>query len=571
VPRRLWRQVVWTGATLAVAAVTFVGVTLPPRAVRLDGPAPAALAFGAYHVHTTRSDGDSSPEEVAAAAARAGLQFVIFTDHGDATRPPDPPVYRHGVLCVDAVEISSAHGHVVALGLTQPAPYPFGGEARDVVDDIHRLGGWAIVAHPDSLKPDLRWRSWGVPYDAVEWLNADSEWRDESSRRLAATFGRYLMRGPETLASLFDRPRQTLQRWDAATRGRPVVALAGLDAHGGIAATDHQHAPGRYTFVRWPAYEDLFRTLVQAVALDRPLAGQADADAASLLDALRRGRTYSVVTALAHPGVLDVRASDGVTEVPMGGSLPAGPRLTIRATTNAPGSRVVLVRDGTVLAAGTGRLEFAGESAPGAYRVEVSLPPATVPWIVANPVYVVSAAAAPDASRPAERPADVARLRELSLREASGWVIEREPASQGAVAAEAGALRFTYALGPGARAGQYAALVHALDGTASFDRVAFTARADRPMRVSVQVRLPGGRDGQRWQRTVYVDTTARPFVLPLQDFEPIGVVTTQRPIVARVHAVLLVVDTTHAAPGATGTVWFSDVRLAAPDGPPGGG
>ena len=30
---------------------------------------------------------------VAAAAARAGLKFVILTDHGDGTRPPDPPAY----------------------------------------------------------------------------------------------------------------------------------------------------------------------------------------------------------------------------------------------------------------------------------------------------------------------------------------------------------------------------------------------------------------------------------------------------------------------------------------------
>ena len=35
-------------------------------------------------------------------AARAGLKFIVFTDHGDATRTPDPPAYRSGVLCIDA-------------------------------------------------------------------------------------------------------------------------------------------------------------------------------------------------------------------------------------------------------------------------------------------------------------------------------------------------------------------------------------------------------------------------------------------------------------------------------------
>ena len=63
------------------------------------------------HVHTNRSDGLSPPDQVAAAAARAGLKFLIFTDHGDATRAPDPPSYRSGVLCLDGVEISTNGGH----------------------------------------------------------------------------------------------------------------------------------------------------------------------------------------------------------------------------------------------------------------------------------------------------------------------------------------------------------------------------------------------------------------------------------------------------------------------------
>ena len=42
-----------------------------------------------------------------------------------------------------------------------------------------------MIAHPDSPRDDLRWRAWSVPYDAIEWLNADSEWRDESLSHLA--------------------------------------------------------------------------------------------------------------------------------------------------------------------------------------------------------------------------------------------------------------------------------------------------------------------------------------------------------------------------------------------------
>ncbi len=98
-------------------------LALPPRAASLP-PLPAGVAMpprGAIHVHTRRSDGTGTPEDVAAAAARAGLNFVILTDHGDGTLPPEPPVYRGGVLCIDAVEISTEGGHVLALGLSAGA------------------------------------------------------------------------------------------------------------------------------------------------------------------------------------------------------------------------------------------------------------------------------------------------------------------------------------------------------------------------------------------------------------------------------------------------------------------
>src|SRR5437762_14056821 len=141
-------------AALAAAVAVFVGVTLPPAHLALAA-APDGTVRGILHVHTNRSDGRSAPDEIAAIAARVGLQFVVFTDHGDATRAPDAPAYRSGVLCLDGVEISTTGGHYAAVGLPA-APYPLGGEARDVVDDVRRLGGFGIVAHPDSPKAELR-------------------------------------------------------------------------------------------------------------------------------------------------------------------------------------------------------------------------------------------------------------------------------------------------------------------------------------------------------------------------------------------------------------------------------
>ena len=108
-------------------------------------------------------------------------------------------------LCLDAVEISTNGGHYVALDM-QPSPYPLGGEPAAVVEDVERLGGFGIAAHPDSPTPELAWTDWDAPFDGIEWLSADSEWRDESRARFARVLFDYLLRPAPALASLLDRP-----------------------------------------------------------------------------------------------------------------------------------------------------------------------------------------------------------------------------------------------------------------------------------------------------------------------------------------------------------------------------
>src|SRR5438094_422505 len=201
------RLLLLTAVFMAAVAV-LAAVTLPParRALSPSPPDDTTIA-GIVHVHTTRSDGRGTPDEIAAAAARAGVSFIVFTDHGDATRTPDAPVYRSGVLCLDAVEISTSGGHYVALDMPA-APYPLAGEPRDVVDDVRRLGGFGIAAHPDSPKAELRWSDWNAPVDGVDGINPDTSWRVHAASgfrsrfRLVEGLLHYPTRPAETVPSL---------------------------------------------------------------------------------------------------------------------------------------------------------------------------------------------------------------------------------------------------------------------------------------------------------------------------------------------------------------------------------
>ncbi len=532
-------------AAVLAAAFLFLLLPLPQRPLVFSN-AQSLTATGAFHVHTDRSDGSGTPDEVAAAAARAGLNFIVLTDHGDGTRQPDPPQYRSGVLVIDGVELSTQGGHYIAVGMAQ-APYPLRGQARDVVEDVRRLGGFGVVAHPDSAKPELRWSAWNVPFDGIEWLNADTEWRDESRVQFARALARYFFRPAETLASLLDRPDRTLERWDTLTKTRPVVALAGADAHARAGwMEDEPNGYRRGWFLRVPSYDASFRAFGIRVAVEQPLGKDAAADAQAVLSALRTGRVYSAIDALATPPVLEFTLKDSL----------------FVARTNAPGGgTIVLRRDGRIVSQqSVPELTFDSKGEQGSYRVEVHLsnapgdPP--VPWIVSNPIYVHPDGwgVAPAAAEPL--PPTIS----LSI-QGGPWHTETDDTTTARVLQPQppnGPAVFSYRLGAGDRAGQYAALVIGV-GTALTERrhLAVRAQASHAMRVSVQARHP--QSGERWERSIYVDAEARDIIIPFSDMSPVGTSGAFDP--GRADTVMFVVDLTNANPGSAGEITIHDLRI----------
>ena len=97
---------------------------------------------------------------------------------------------------------------------------------------------------------------------------------------------------------------------------------------------------------------------------------------------------------------------------------------------------------------------------------------------------------------------------------------------------------------------------------ASHDRLIFTARASRPMRLSVQLRVPRSTAGERWQRTFYLDEMPKAVTVYFDDVRPRGPTSAARPDLAAVQSVLFVVDTVNAEVGASGQIWIDDVRYA---------
>lgn len=551
------------------AVAVFVTLTLPPRRISLtaagDGTVP-----GIVHVHTNRSDGSSDPDTIAAAAARAGLKFLVFTDHGDATRTPDAPTYRSGVLCLDGVEISTNGGHYVAFDMPA-APYPLAGEARDVVEDVRRLGGFGVAAHPDSPKPQLRWIEWSAPIDGVELLNLDTSWRvlaqqpwRQGRLQLFTALVDYPFRSPETIASLI-QPSAAVYNWLTLTQRRRVVAMAGLDAHARINLRgDPLEAKARYN-VPLPGYEASFRSMALHVALDRPFSGTAASDAAVLMRAIRGGHFYTAVDGVAGPPAFEFAATNDLGTVHEGDELGVGGPVSLRVVSNAPPQFTTVVHEGARVVTSVRdpqELVVHAPPSPGVYWVEVvssdRQPPLT--WLRSNPIYVRGPEALTQA--PARPPASATMPVSLAP---DRWTTEHDASSQAGVERiggdDNGELRFRFTLGGGTPIGKVTALVvDQPNGLASDTRVAFTIRADRPMRVSVQLRS-GGAKPERWQRSVYVGRFDQDRVVYFDDLTPVGVTETWSPPLAQIRSVMFVVDAVNTKPGTAGTVWIKRIAL----------
>jgi hypothetical protein len=562
------RRLLLIGGIGLALVLLLVGLALPPRArTARTTPPGGPLVRGALHVHTDRSDGTGTIDDVAGAARRAGLDFVVLADHGDATRVPEPPAYRAGVLCIDAVEISTTGGHYLALGLG-PAPYRLAGEPRDVVEDVRRLGGFGVAAHPDSPKPELRWSAWDEPFDGLEWLNADSEWRDEPVHAIVRALATYLFRPPETIASLFDRPAGVLARWDALNRDRGVVGIAGHDAHARIGLRGNWEPAEGDVSLRAPSYEAAFRTFAVRVHLDGPWTGDAAMDAARLLAGIRRGALYTAIDALASGGWLEFTASADGRVAAAGEDLATSGAATLRArVADVAGLSLLLIRDGVPIVT-SAETEIAARHEPAAgvavYRVEAYIDGTPsrgdLPWIVGNPIRIGTAEAL--------APPEPAALPAMAVATALGedaWRDERDRRSRSSLTRTrtpwgTEGWQLTYALGDGRPQGQYAAAVQpiARGRLREWHALSFVAQAQTPMRLSLQLRDPA--TGRRWARSVPLGPERVERVVPFADMR--GVEDGAPPVALEtVDSILFVVDTTNTVPGSQGTLWLGDLRL----------
>jgi hypothetical protein len=348
---------------------------------------------GNLHMHTTTSDGHGTHDEVANAAIRAGLDFIVVTDHNTLPTEFEGYYYRgfQRVLRIIGEEVHDVErvperSHLLIYG-TEEDLSAYADRPQVLLREVRKREGLSFLAHPRDCgiprfgQPELSWDDWEVEgYTGIEIWNFMTSFKCLlRSRAHAAFYGLFpsrIRRGPE---------KSLLERWDRLLgTGKRIVAIGNADAH----ALPVQMGPLHRTIF---PYEWLFKAVNTHVLLDEPLSGEASEDRMRLLGAVGRGRCFVGydLPASTRGFMFSAHAEHG--KAIMGDRLRYRFGATLQVSTPQI-AQIRIIREGRVVRewpASQHGVHSIRE--PGAYRVEAALRRtggAAIPWIYSNPIYV---------------------------------------------------------------------------------------------------------------------------------------------------------------------------------------
>jgi len=347
---------------------------------------------GNLHAHTVFSDGAGTHKDIALGALKAGLDFVVVTDHNVYVEGVDGYHYQgdRRVLLLAGEEIHDPNrkpqrNHLLTFEarreLATQAPSP-----QRLINAVTKAGGLSFIAHPEDPpaplldEESLAWATWEVDgFTGIEIWNFMSEYKA------------HLRSWPEAIYFAFrpdlvpTRPQaDVLARWDRLLKaGQRPVAIGGADAHAWPVRK------GLLRRVVFP-YEYLFTSINTHVLTSNKATGDVENDRNLIFDGLREGRAFVANDRLSPSHGFRFTAQSGRGLHQMGDSLAAGFGVTLQVRLPVR-AHVRLIRHGHVLRTWEASSHaVATVSEPGAYRVEASLwaHGRARGWIYSNPIFV---------------------------------------------------------------------------------------------------------------------------------------------------------------------------------------
>lgn len=253
--------------------------------------------YGAIHIHSLFSDGTGDLKTIVKAAKKAGLDWIIVTDHNAIDI--EEGIFD-GVYVVRGQEISPhSENHYLVFGVNEviePCDNP-----QIYVDKVRELGGFGFAAHPDegvmidengncvprkNSNHCIPWSNKNVKPDGVEIWNWFSNWADNYddtslfTKAYSFFFKHKIVKNPSPL---------TLNWWDNLNNEREniVPALGGVDAH---ALLIKDYFVPLYIF----PYSTCFKTISNIINLREPLSEDFNEAKKQILSAVTKGNNIII-------------------------------------------------------------------------------------------------------------------------------------------------------------------------------------------------------------------------------------------------------------------------------------
>ena len=243
---------------------------------------------GVVHIHTKFSDGTGTVETIANAAKRAGLKWIIITDHNSMEAKEG---FYSGVCVIKGEEITPKNAnHYLALDIKtaiMPSESP-----NDNIQQVINQGGFGYCAHPDESSKrknkykELVWTDKSVYYSGIEIWNWFSSWADGfNDKNFFTQLYGYLFKN-----KIVQEPKsETLDWWDEVNnREQKIInGIFGTDAH---ALKYKKYILPVLVF----PYAFMFNTLANIVLLEEELSSDFEIAKSQILSALRHGKNYMI-------------------------------------------------------------------------------------------------------------------------------------------------------------------------------------------------------------------------------------------------------------------------------------
>ena len=178
------------------------------------------------HTHTLHSDGSLELQELAVQAKKLGLECIALTDHNTIAGHSEIAAAEKlsGIRIVPGFEWTTFYGHMVAMGVESYVDWrgKGPGDIHRGIDEIHRAGGLAGIAHPYRMgSPMCTGCYW--EFELEDWSSAD-----------------YLEVWSENFPALNPVNKRAFERWTRLLdQGHRITAVSGRDWHGSGNEREH--------------------------------------------------------------------------------------------------------------------------------------------------------------------------------------------------------------------------------------------------------------------------------------------------------------------------------------------